>query len=394
MKLGDLLAICLRMVIRNRRRYNAVIAAIAFGTAGFIVIQTMGDSVEKKINENLELLGEATIMKAHWEDDESAHPGQYYMRDVIRLQRLDNVVAAAPMVSLGALMAYSGSKSWSPGLLGVDHSFWCTQSAKLKTGRLIGPSDVVGRRQVCVLGADVVAYLFPNEEPVGKSISVANLSFKVIGTLQGIQHTDVKRAVIVPITTAQGLFSGLDRIKEIYLRVSDWTQVDSVRDAALSMLSQAHQGYDEGVRVLHYPERVRRVKATVTIVKLFVYAALIMTFALGKVGLTSIMLAAVQERTREIGLKKALGARERFIMAQFLTESVLISLLAGTGGVIIGFASVIILQRTLDVEVSAYLLGLSVLIDLVVTMTIGVISGMYPSLKASRLDPMTAMRFE
>lgn len=395
MKLSDHIAMCWNLVLRNRRRYKAVIAAIAFGTAGFIVVRTMGSSVEKNLGHHLELLGEATVMRVHWDKQEDVyHPGRYHMKDVVLLRDIPHVTAVAPIVSLANVEAYVGPTESGAGLMGIDHAYWATQTPRARSGRLIGPSDVVGRRKVCVLGADAAKRLFDTPDPVGREIRVGEMSFKVIGVLGGIQHSDIRRSVFVPITTAQDFFPGLHWIKELYVRADNWDRVKDVRDQVFHTLRHLQGGYREGVRVDYYPQRIKTVTTTVYIVKLFIYAAIAVTFLLGKVGLTSVMLAAVQDRTREIGLRKALGAQESIIMSQFLTESVFISLLAGTVGVAIGLASVQLLKGPLGVEVSGYVMSSSILMDLAFTLTIGIVAGMFPSLKASRLDPVTAMRFE
>jgi len=386
---------CWRLVLRNRRRYKVVMTAIALGTVGFILIRTMGDSVEKKIALNLELLGEATIMKADWDNHEdNYHPGRYYMRDVLGLKKVPHVMAVAPVVALRQVPAQFRTTRWMPGLAGVDHSYWKTQTPHVLAGRLISPSDVVAHRRVCVLGKDVVTYLFGGSNPLGKLIRVGNLSFRVIGLLGGIQHGDIRTTIFIPITTAQSLFPRLAQIREIYVRADDWNTVDWVQQQVTAVLKRTHKGYHEGVRITYFPERVNRVKTLVGIIKLFIYASLVVTFILGKVGLTNVMLAAVQDRTREIGLRKALGAREGVIRFQFLTESVLISLVAGIVGVIAGLATVHALKGWLGVEISSYVMSVSVLLDLSFTLSIGVFAGMYPSLQASRLDVVTTMRFE
>jgi putative ABC transport system permease protein len=386
---------CWRQVLRNRRRYKAVIAAIAFGTAGFIVIRTMGDSVESRLGENLELLGEATVMMADWDNhEENVHPGRYYMRDVHDLRRLPHILAAAPIVTLPLVKVGYGVKEWYATVLGVDQAYWKTQTPKAKSGRLIGPSDVVGRKRVCVVGYDVVNHLFGGKDPVGHVIMVNNNSFRVVGALGGIQAPDIKSGVIVPITTAQSLFPGLDWIKTVYLRADNWNTVERTRAQAMELLKTIHKGYEEGLQIIYFPDRVARVQTLVNLVKLFVYAALVVVFVLGKVGLTNVMLAAVQDRTREIGLRKALGAKEEAIRVQFLSESVLISIIAGSFGVVIGLALVFALKERMGFEISHYVMSVSILIDLVFTVSIGVFAGLFPSLQAGRLDVVTAMRFE
>jgi putative ABC transport system permease protein len=394
LKSSDLISMCWRLVLRNRRRYKAVIAGIALGTAGFIIIQTMGDSVEKKMGENLEILGEATVMKAYWEQDENYHPGEYYMRDVTALKQIPHMMAVAPLVSLPSVDAQFKNNEWSPGLFGVDHSYWLTQTPHLLRGRLISPSDVVGRRYVCVVGQDVVKYLFGHEDPVGTVIRVGNLGFEVIGTLGGIQHSDIRRSVFIPLTTAQSLFQGLFWVREVYLRVDDWNHVELVRDNALKMLRSSHKGYEEGIRILHYPKRIQKVQSTIYVVKLFIYSALGITLLLGGLGITNVMLAAIQDRTKEIGLRKALGAQQGVILTQFLTESVLISLFAGAIGATLGTMGVQMLKDWLDVQVSSVAVTMSVIGGLAFTVVLGILSGLYPSVKASRMDSVTAMRFE
>jgi putative ABC transport system permease protein len=199
---------------------------------------------------------------------------------------------------------------------------------------------------------------------------------------------------VIPLSTAQKLFSGLEKIREIYIRVYNWNDVEPVREKALAILSANHPGYEQGIDITYYPKRIEKVRSTVYLVKLFVYAALGVTILLGGLGIMSVMLAAVQDRTREIGLRKALGAKEGLILVQFLLEAVLISLVAGFLGVVAGILSVTILKGPLGVQVSTVMLTASIMSGILFTGFLGIASGLYPSVKASRMDSVTAMRFE
>src|SRR4030042_3863065 len=125
---------CWSLVLRNRRRYKAVIAGIAFGTAGFILIQTLGDSVESRMNENLELLREATVMRADWDNHENYHPGQFRLNDVAHIKKIPHVVAVAPVVTIPRIEAFFRSTPWGAGLIGGDQYYWQTQVPQAESG--------------------------------------------------------------------------------------------------------------------------------------------------------------------------------------------------------------------------------------------------------------------
>jgi len=383
------------MVFRNRRRYRTVIAAIALGTIGFIVIRTVGESVERRLAGNLEVLGEATILTADWTVRAgNPHPGSYDMEDVARLRKIPNLAAVAPTLSRPNLTATFHRNESECILTGIDEYFWLTQTSNLVAGRLINSEDVASRNRVCVLGKNIYRNLFGGADPVGQLIRVQHMTFRVVGIIGGPQHHYVRTAVLIPISTAEGSFPGLDQIKEIFLRVSTWDNVEAVYQQIVGTLKAAHRGYEDGIRVSHFPARLARVKAVFYIVNFFIYASLVVVFIIGKVGLTNVMLAAIQDRTREIGLRKAVGAGDEIIRLQFLLEAVMISVFAGVLGVIMGVALVLILKESLGVEISRYVMSTSIFVDLLVTTLIGVFAGLYPSAQASKLDIVTAMRFE
>jgi len=395
LKTDDLLIMAWRMVFRNRRRYRAVIAAIALGTIGFIVIRTVGESVERRLAGNLELLGEAQVLMAEWKERPgSPHPGKYDMQDVVNLRKLPHVIAAAPIMSQPNLTAYFHRNETGCTFSGVDEQFWSTQALKLLAGRLITAQDVAARKRVCVIGKDIYTNLFSGADPVGQVIRVQNLTFRVIGILGGPQQDDVRKSVFVPIDTAEGIFPGLDSIKRIVLRVNTWDNVETARDQALAILKAGRERYGEGIHISYRPSVLARVKAVFYIVNFFIYSSLVVVFIIGKVGLTNVMLAAIQDRTREIGLRKAVGANDETIRGQFMLESVLISVFSGIVGVFTGVFCVLILKHILEVEISSYVMSASIVLDLVVTTLIGIAAGLYPSAQASRLDIVTAMRFE
>ena len=398
MKTEDLVVLAWRMVLRNHQRYRTVMIAIALGTLGFIVIRTLGDSVEQKVSDNLELIGGATVLRAEWYDRKYRyHLGEYRHDHVEKLTQIPGllVVTTVRSTKRDQELLWGRQKRKQSQLTFIDQYFWRTQSAQLAAGRLIDSTDVMQQKRVCVIGRDIMNELFhEGVNPLGEKVSVDGYSYEVVGTLDGIQPDEVSKSIFIPISLADNHISHLRQLVQLFLRVDSYENVESVRDKVEQTLKISNPEYAAGVRVLIYAHRLDRVKFIILVIKLFIYGALVVIFILGKAGLTNIMFSAVQERTREIGLRKAVGASDQMIRAQFILESVLVSLLAGVVGTLGGILFVGVLSGLLELDVSNYVISVSIWIDVSFTVAIGVAAGFYPSLQASRLDIVTAMRFE
>ncbi len=384
------------MVIRNRRRYKSVLIAIAVGTIGFIIIRCLGDSVEKKVSDDLELIGEATVLVAQWEDRNNYHPGEYFAKDVDTLKKLRAVIAVAPVRSTGEAVAvlYEGAERKRTIASAVNEEFWGTQSTPLAMGRLISREDVENRRKVCVIGAEINQSLFKKMDPLGKTIVVNSYHYTVIGVLGGKQQEDNSRTIFIPLSLASHHLHNLRQVTQLLIRVDTWDNVRDIREHAESILKYNHPYLAHGIKVNYRSNRLDRVRMIVFFIQLFSYAALVGVFIVGKMGLTNVMLAAVQDRTKEIGLRKSMGATDSLIRDQFILESVMVSVIAGVVGVIGGLIAVAGLKELLSVSVSGVVLSSSILVDLALTISIGVFAGWYPSQQAGRLDIVSAMRFE
>lgn len=383
------------MVLRNRRRYKTVLIAIAVGTIGFIIIRCMGDSVEKKVADDLELIGEATVLTATWEDRRNYHPGEYFDKDIESLKRLKGVTHVAPVRTTGDISTlHHGQVERKRAILtAVNEEFWGTQSTPLAMGRLINDDDVVNRRKVAVMGAEIRA-VFGGSDPLGKTVVVNSHNYTVIGVLGGKQQEDNSRTVFIPLSLAPHHLHNTRQIMQLLIRVDDWDNVRDVREQTKAILQYNHPLLEHGVKVNYRSSRLDRVRLIVFFIQLFSYAALVGVFIIGKMGLTNVMLAAVQDRTKEIGLRKSMGATDILIRNQFILESTMVSVVAGLIGVIGGLVSVVILKELLDVSVSGAVLSSSIFVDLALTVSIGVFAGWYPSKQAGQLDIVSAMRFE
>ena len=392
--LQDVLKLSWRMVFRNRRRYKFVIAAIAVGVSGFIILFNVSDAVDHEIGEHLVILGGATIIDVERSDFESPHPGEFFMADVDRLKRIPHVTEVAAVVAIDNIEATTGSTRLMVRLVGVDPSFWKTIMASCRTGRLIVDADLARGSLHGVLGKRVAEDLFGVTNPLGKMIQTDYAHITVIGVLGGIQGADTLRSVFIPLTTARQRFQDMYSIKHLRIRVDHWKEVETAVEKVRQVLTIVHSGRERGLRVTHYPERIRSVQETVDLVKTLIFLVCCTVIALGGFGAGYLMLASVSERTREIGLKKALGGRAIFVMGQFVVESLILCVFGGVVGVSVAFFACVALKVIMGFDIDVALLVVSSLGGLTATVIIGLLSGAYPAAKASRMNPAAAMRFE
>jgi len=396
-KLEDLLTTSLLMVSRNWPRYKTVFIAIAIGTIGFIIVRTLGDSVEQRVSGNLELIGEVTILTAHFDDRKAKwHQGEYYLRDADRLRQLPDVVNVAPIrhTDRREKASYGNNKANAIQITCVDQNYWDTISPYLETGRLIDANDVARRSTVCVLPSTMVNELFAGADPLGKTVTIKSYPYTVIGTLGGPKNPEISRSVFIPLSLAVHHLGQVRQYTRFNIRVDVPEHALGTKDQAESLLKLVHPDFAEGIFVRYYASRLDRVNFVRLVVRIFIYLALIVVFVLGKIGLTNVMLSAIQERRREIGLRKAVGATDSVIRAQFVLESLMVSVGSGLIGAIIGIFAVFILRAALEMDVSDLVLLASVFLDLLFTIVIGVAAGLYPSAEASRMDVVNAMRLD
>jgi putative ABC transport system permease protein len=393
---SDLIQISLRQLYRNRRRYKSVILGIALGIAGLVTILTMGDSVETDLGHNLELLGSATILKATYDADRKTkwHQGQYYKKDIEEIRKLPGVKSVSPAVWSGQNFS-SGSKKMNSKLMGVGEDFFDTIYIPITKGRRITAQDDAARNSVCVVGETVLKNLFDDDSnPANKEIFISGHMFRIVGLMGGVEDKTLMESVLIPLSVARSRFASMYEIRDIYVRAVNWDVVSDLHRQIKSILVHNQPGYAENMVVKYYPERIKTIKQAVFIVKVFLYASMGVTLLLGGLGITNVMLAAVRERTTEIGLRKAVGATEGMIMIQFIVESVSISLMGAVLGMVVGFISVEALKEVMKTVPAYKVFMLSLVGGVLFGVLLGMISGFLPAKRASSLDAAEAMRFE
>lgn len=393
-RLLDFLGLVGCLVIRNRRRYVIIIITIAAGIAGILTIVGIGDSVETQIGEYVHILGECTIITVDALDFGKTRQVDYGDLDLGLLWNTPNVLCLAPTSGRFLRTAYHGKEKMQITLTGVDENFWKTVRAFVRLGRSITREDVITKSLVCVLGEGVAGGLFGRSDPVGKFVSMQGLDFRVVGVLGGVQENEMRNTVYVPISSGVMLDGDMKRVNGLRVRVNSWLNVDDSKKALLGKLKTGLPGYEDSVRIHDYPERIKRAINTVRLVRTLGSLGLALAIILAAACLTGLMSMAVMDRTREIGLKKCLGATDRIIRVQFLGESIIVTFLGGLAGVGLGWMICLVTAAMAGLKVSFPVLAFSSLIAIFGATVLGIASGLYPAVKASRLDPVQSLRFE
>jgi putative ABC transport system permease protein len=384
-------------VLRQRRRNLGVVAAIALGTAGLIVIITMGRDVKEDFNKDLELLGGATLIKVYF--DEPRGKSSISRPQWFRSETLDNL-RRVPGVSEVSLIAQKMSygkaivrdRQYKFPLIAVDEFFWAANSFYPSSGLFFGEEAIKNRERVCVLGADLARKILGRREVVGQWVPIDGDLYRITGLLGGLAVGERTHWAILPLSTAQDRIASMSLPSRAYVRCRTWNDVEAVA-ASISEVVGAQQPTD-GLQVEVAWERLAQVRKVAWLIELFIYVAVLATLTLGGYGIWNIMMAAVRSRTREIGLKKAMGAEDGHILSQFLTEAMCISVGASLIGVALGWFLMEIIAAMLKARPPEALFLFCMGLGILFSVLLGVGAGLFPSIRASRMEVVSAIRYE
>jgi putative ABC transport system permease protein len=391
LKFNDLMMVSVRQVVRHRRRYLGVVLAIALGVAGFINIITMSREVKKNFNEDLDLIGAVTIIRVSFDNTRSYRP--QWFRDNT-LSALRQIKGFKEMSLTGVRFGHTNwhGQKYGFSLIAVDDAFWHVRNFWAQTGNLFGAEAVAGRKRECVIGGELARKIFGTQDVRGKILEIDNELYWVSGVLGGVTDSSVANAAFLPVTTASDRLPGQLLTDRLYLRCQTWDDVGQVAKAIPAII-KANQSPEE----LHVEvswEALKRVQQLAWWIEFLIYLAISATFLLGGVGIWNVMMAAVVTRTREIGLKKAMGAEDRDILAQFLSEALCLSLGSALLGGLLGRIMTEILGRVIASRPSENLFFTGLGLGFLFAVILGVGAGLYPSVRASRMEVVSAIRYE
>ncbi len=390
----DLVIISLRQTIRQRGRYLGVVLSIALGMVGFIVVTAMGRDVKTNINRDLDLLGGATMVKVTYNEDGCRrNPRGFNAAAADEVSRLPGVATVSRVViKKSPAVTRVGDQRETFSLVGADERFWIANSFEPVSGRFFSAEEVSGRKRVCVLGRVLARRLFGESEATGRAISIERDRYEVIGVLDGVGVGDRNEYAFLPITTAQDRIRDISQPYKLYVRCRTWDDVDPVAAAIPGAIAKCIS--TEGLEVSIAREQLRHVRRIVWWVELFIYSSIVATLCLGGFGIWNGMMAMVKARTREIALKKAVGADDRDILAQFLMEALCVSVGAALVGVVGAWLVMMYLSRLLQGDLPESVFAFCMGMSLILSVALGIGAGLYPALKASRMEVVSAVRYE
>lgn len=399
-----LIKIAFRALLRNRMRTFLSVLGIVIGVAAVITMVAMGEGSKRSIKEKITAMGTNAIVvmpnverRGGIQLDASSSTQTLEEEDVVALRHQARYINGVSPVVTANGQAIAGNKNESVSLTGISTDYLKIRNYEIENGVMFDDSaDRIAK--VCVIGQTVVSTLFPDTDPIGKTIRYKNIPLKVIGTLKakgsGDFGQDQDEVIFAPYQTVMKRFNATTDIRTIYANSIGEGYAAKASEEILSILKERRSwsGEKEPFRVHTQEEMIEMITSTSDLLSLVLTAIAGISLLVGGIGIMNIMYVSVTERTREIGLRMAIGARGRDILLQFLFESVMISLLGGLVGILLGSGATAAIRWILNWPMSITLS--SVLVSFGVCFVTGVFFGWYPARKAGRLDPIEALRFE
>ncbi|MEO8717710.1 MAG: ABC transporter permease [Burkholderiales bacterium] len=410
MSLGALLRVALRALAVNKLRSALTMLGIIIGVAAVIVMIAVGAGAQARVEEQIRALGSNLLLilsGARTQGGVRLGVGSNYTLsedDATAINREISEALAAPALRGGAQVIW-GNTNWATQIYGTTPEYLDVRQWRLEAGRIFEPAEMSGAGKVCVVGQTVVRQLFGDSDPLGQVIRIKRVPFIVVGVLeikgQSMMGTDQDDVILVPIATARSRVLGTANLAKqravstIWVKVAEGYDTLTVEEQVRVLLRQRHRlqpGAEDDFSLRNLAEFMAAQEASSRVLALLLAAVASVSLVVGGIGIMNIMLVSVTERTREIGLRMALGARTRDILGQFLVEAVTLSLIGGLVGVLIGVGGALAVAQLAGWKV--LLSGEAVALAVAFAFAIGVFFGFYPARKAARLNPVEALRFE
>jgi putative ABC transport system permease protein len=394
--------LALRELKRNVMRSVLTILGIVIGVGAVITMVTIGGGATVQVRQQIASMGSNLLMVT---PGKRLGPGRssdivlFKVSDGEAILRDVSSIAAVAPVSSKSLQAVFSNENWSTTVTGSDNNYFRVTNRSIRIGRPFSDSELRSGAAVCIIGETVRKKLFGGQESLGGNIRLEKLSCQVIGILeakgQSTMGMDQDDIVVIPLRTYQRRISGNQDVAMFQVSVQEGASTDKAeRDIRLLMRERRHlsPSDDDNFNVMDMKEIAKMITSTTQLLTALLSAVAAVSLLVGGIGIMNIMLVSVTERTREIGIRLAIGALESEVLMQFLVEAVVLSSFGGLIGIVLALAGSVWLSSVLHVP---FVFNTSiVVIAFLFSAAVGVIFGYFPALKAARLDPIEALRYE
>jgi putative ABC transport system permease protein len=403
MNFRSTLRTALGALMRNRARSLLTMLGVVIGVGAVIVTVAIGAGARLSVQQQIASLGSNLIIVLPGSVTQSgARTGSggastLTPADALAVAKLTDVSAVTPVVTIRTQVV-GGGNNWQTTISGVAPTYTYVRQWALAEGSFFSDADAASAAKVCVLGQTVVTNLFPATDPIGKTVLITDVPFTVVGTLvargQSGVGQDQDDTVVVPYTSAMQRLTGGTFINEMMVSGDNATDTTVVQSEITTLLDQRHDivGRQPDFQVRNLADIAGAATASATVMEYLLASVAAVSLVVGGIGIMNIMLVSVTERTREIGLRMAVGAPGSAILTQFLIEAVALSLAGGAIGIVLGCAGTYVVSALADWPTVISIE--SVVLAVVFSAVVGAFFGYYPALKASQLNPIDALSFE
>jgi putative ABC transport system permease protein len=404
MKTKTLVRVATQSIRKNKMRAALTMLGIIIGVAAVIVMVAVGYGARTRIHEQINNLGTNMIVITPGAAQQSgvSQGAQAFpnlsLKDVDKIRAEAQTVSAVSPVIVSRAVIIGPSGNWRTQINGVDVDYQTIRDWQPAAGDFFSADDVRSGRKVVVLGNTVAQNLFPDQDPTGAEIQIRNSVYKVAGVLspkgQSASGTDSDDVVLMPYTTASTTLSGRTFIPQILAGTASESEIPAAQEEIRTLLRESHKidGTNDDFTVKNQADLAAAAESSTQVMTLLLAAIASISLLVGGIGIMNIMLVSVTERTREIGIRMAIGARGGDVLTQFLVESVVMGIAGGLAGLILGVAGAKILGHFTGWETA--ISPVMMLVSVGFAGAVGVFFGFYPARKAAALNPIEALRYE